>query len=103
MPEQRGGDEMRFINSFDIRVARFQISHRRRDYAGSHRRVVPVPFSSPTLELHDYAWSVIDCSYRLNYPRPPSSLGEMYDPYPNWRAISQFVYFGNFHALRSVD
>ncbi len=77
---------MRFINTFDIRIAIFQISHRCSRDPGPDCRIVLACFANPALEPYDYAWSAIDCLHGLNDSGPPSPPGEVYDPNPDRRA-----------------
>jgi hypothetical protein len=100
--EQRGRDKMGFINTLDIRIAMFQISHWSGGDPDPHCRIVLASSGKPALEPHTYAWSFISCLYGLNYSGPPTALPELYDPNPNWRAKFQFVYFDKTHLASLV-
>jgi hypothetical protein len=95
--QQRGRDEMGLINTFDIRVASFQISHRCTRNPGPDCRIALESSGKPAFEPYHNAWSATDYLYGLNAPGPPSPPSEVYDPNPDWRTRFQFVYFGKAH------
>ena len=88
---------MGFIDTFDIRIAIFEISHRSGGDSGARHRIVEASSVSAALEPDDYARFVMTYLYGINYSRPPTPLGELYEPNPNRRAGFQSISLGDAH------